>query len=83
MRDEVDERLVPLHVIDHLADPILADSASYTDEKGNFYLVIIIETGLPEPYEVWLVNDEIVPDFTVGVEECSRHYFSETSDISK
>lgn len=62
-KDEVDEQLVPSHIIEHLAEAINADIASYTDVDGNYYLVIIIETGLPEPYEVWLVNDEVVIDF--------------------
>lgn len=62
-KDEVDEQLVPSHIIEHLAEAINADSASYTDVDGNYYLVIIIETGLPEPYEVWLVNDEVVGDY--------------------
>ncbi|RUL49800.1 hypothetical protein [Lysinibacillus antri] len=56
-KDEIDETLVPLHIIDHLVELIVANSASYTDVAGNYYLVIIVETGLSEPYEVWLVND--------------------------
>lgn len=67
-KEEVDEALVPPHIIEHLAEPIIADSASYTDAEGNYYLVIIIETGSPEPYEVWLVNDEVVANFTEGVD---------------
>ena len=67
MKEEVDETLVPPHIIEHLAEPIIADSASYTDAEGNYYLVIIIETGNLEPYEVWLVNDEVVLDFLNGV----------------
>lgn len=63
MKDEIDEALVKLDVIDHLAEPIYADSASYTDADGNYYLLLSIETGLPDPYEVWLVNDEVVSDF--------------------
>ncbi|MEL4024032.1 hypothetical protein [Lysinibacillus endophyticus] len=62
-KEEVDHVLVPPHIIEHLAEPIIADSASYTDSDGNYYLVIIIETGLPEPYEVWLVNDKVIPEF--------------------
>lgn len=63
LKSEVDERLIPVDIISHLADPIIADSASYTDELGNFYLLITIETGDPESYEVWLVNDVVVTDF--------------------
>lgn len=61
MKDEVDETLIPPHIISHLSEPITADSASYTDEDGNYYLIIIIETGNQESYEVWLVNDEVIP----------------------
>lgn len=68
MKDEVDEQLVPPHIIDHLAEPIISDSASYTDVDGNYYLVIIIETGLPEPFEMWLLNDEVVKNFTEGLD---------------
>lgn len=67
-KDEVDETLVAPYIIEHLAEPIIADSASYTDADGNYYLVIIIEAGLPEPYEVWLVNDKVISNFTEGVE---------------
>ncbi|MCP1143654.1 hypothetical protein [Lysinibacillus endophyticus] len=67
-KDEVDEQLVPAHIIEDLAEPIMADSASYTDEDGNYYLVIIIETGLVEPYEVWVVNDSVEKNFVEGVE---------------
>ncbi|MDN4492146.1 hypothetical protein [Ureibacillus aquaedulcis] len=67
-KEEVDHLLVPSHIINHLAEPIIADSASYTDAVGNYYLVIIIETRLPEPYEVWLVNDEVVSEFLDAVD---------------
>ena len=68
MKDEVDTMLIPKYILDNLGDPIVADSASYTDANGKYYLVIIIETGLPEPYEVWLVNDEVVRNFLDGVD---------------
>ncbi|RUL54156.1 hypothetical protein [Lysinibacillus antri] len=68
MKDEVDNKLIPPQIIEHLAQPIIANSASFTDADGNYYLVIIIEIGLPEPYEVWLVNDEIVSDFLGDVD---------------
>ena len=68
IKDEVDAALVPPNIIEHLAEPIIADSASYTDNDGNYYLVLIIETGYPEAYEVWLVNDKVVPDFLDDVD---------------
>lgn len=75
LKSEVDERLVPADTISHLADPIIADSASYTDELGNFYLLITIETGDPEPYEVWLVNDVVVPHFVRDFERQNSRYY--------
>lgn len=63
MLDEIDEAIIKLEVINHLAEPIYVDSANYTDAEGNYYLLLSIETGLPDPYELWLVNDEIVRDF--------------------
>ena len=62
-REEIDERLVPPFVLEHLEDPISTESANYTDAEGNYFLVIQVETDQPEPYEVWLVNDEVVPNF--------------------
>lgn len=62
-KEEIDEELVPTSVIDHLEGPISTESASYTDAEGNYYLVIQVETGAVEPYEVWLVNDVVVPNF--------------------
>ena len=62
-KEEIDEELVPTSVIDHLEGSISTESASYTDAEGNYYLVIQVETGAIEPYEVWLVNGEVVPNF--------------------
>ncbi|AWE06342.1 hypothetical protein DCE79_02605 [Lysinibacillus sp. 2017] len=62
--EEIDEALVPKYVIEHLAEPITTESASYTDANGDYYLVMHIETGEVEPYEVWMINDEIIPNFT-------------------
>jgi len=63
-KEEIDERLVPTFVLEHLENLIQTESANYTDAEGNYYLVIQVETDQPEPYEVWLVNDEVVPNFT-------------------
>lgn len=62
-KEEIDEQLVPASVIEHLEDPISTESASYTDIEANYYLVIQVETGVVEPYEVWVVNDEVQHDF--------------------
>jgi len=59
-KEEFDEDLVPAVVIDHLEGPIETESASYTDENGDEYLVILVETGSVDPYEVWLLNGEVI-----------------------
>ena len=62
-KEDIDEELVLSSIIEHLEGPISTDSASYTDAEGNYYLVIQVEIGAVEPYEVWLVNDVVVPNF--------------------
>lgn len=59
-KEEIDEQLVPTDKIDHLEAPIETGSASYIDENGDEHLVILVETGSVEPYEVWLINGELV-----------------------
>ena len=63
-KEEIDEELVPKYVIEHLAEPITTESASYIDANGDYYLVMHIETGKVGPYEVWMINDEVIPNFT-------------------
>lgn len=67
-KEEIDEQLVPPFVQEHLENPIQTESANYTDAKGDYYLVIQVETGDVEPYEVWLINDEVQHDFLVDLE---------------
>lgn len=62
-KEEIDQQLVPASLIDHLEDPVLTGSANYTDIDGNYYVVIQVEIGAVNPYEVWLVNDEVKHDF--------------------
>ena len=47
---------MPPSSINHLEDPVATESASYTDAEGKYYLVIQVETGAVDLYEVWLVN---------------------------
>jgi len=63
MHDEIDEELVPLYIVAYVTEPIIFHSANYTDEEGNYYTLMLIETGGENPYEVWLVNDKLVPSF--------------------
>ena len=67
-REEIDEDLVPASVIDHLVDPFQTESSNYTDTDGNYYVVIQVEVGNVEPYEVWLVNGVVDKEFLKGVE---------------
>ena len=62
-KEEIDEQLVPAVVLEYLAGPLETESASYTDHVGTEYLVILVEMDQPEPYEVWLVDDEVQRDF--------------------
>lgn len=62
-REEIDEELVLASVLENLEEPIQTESANYTDATGDYYLVIQVETGEVEPYEVWMVNDEVRHDF--------------------
>lgn len=66
MHDEIDEEIVPLNIISNLAEPVICESANYTDDEGNYYTLIIIETGNVNPYEAWLVNDKVIGNFTEG-----------------
>ena len=59
-KEEFDEKLVPVGVVDHLEGPIETESASYIDGNGNEHLVILVEIGCVDPYEVWLLNGEVI-----------------------
>lgn len=67
-KEEIDEQFVPPSVIDHLEGLITTESASFIDKNGDDHLVILVETGAVEPYEVWLVNGEVIPNFLEGIE---------------
>ena len=61
-KEEMDEQLVPAGVVVHLEVPIETESASYNDENGDEYFVMLVETGCVDPYEVWLLNGEVIPN---------------------
>lgn len=63
-KEEVDEQLVPKSMLEDLDAPIQTEAANYTNAEGNYYLVIQVEIGEPEQYEVWTVNGEVVENFT-------------------
>lgn len=46
----------------------MTSSIDYTDAEGNYYFYISVfrdEIRLP-PYEVWLLNDELIPNVFGG-----------------
>lgn len=63
MREEIDDEIIPNNIILSFAEPVVFDSANYTDDEGNYYTLISIETGNLEPYEVWMVNDKVIENF--------------------
>ncbi len=66
--DEIDEELVPPYIIAFVTAPIICHSANYTDVEGNYYTLMLVETGNEMTYEVWLVNDKLASDFLEGIE---------------
>ncbi|WP_107943544.1 hypothetical protein [Metasolibacillus fluoroglycofenilyticus] len=66
--EEIDEALVPPYMIAFVEAPILCHSANYTDIEGNYYTLMLVETGDETPYEVWLVNDKLMTNFLEGIE---------------
>lgn len=68
MHDEIDTEMVPISIISKLVEPVVCDCANYTDIEGNYYTLIYIENKEVKPYEVWLINDKVVPHFVKGVE---------------
>lgn len=69
MLDEIDTEMVPISIVTKLVEPIVCDCANYTDDEGNYYTLISVETMHVKPYEVWLINDKVVPHFLEGVED--------------
>ncbi|GEM_PF-971007 len=67
--EEIDEELVPPYMIAFVEAPILCHSANYTNDEGNYYTLMLVETGDVHPYEVWLVNDKLAVDFVKGIED--------------
>lgn len=41
---------------------------NYTDDYGDYYKQILIETGAVELYKVWLINEEVQTYFLEGME---------------
>lgn len=83
-KEEIDETLIPTSILARLPEPIETSSVDYTDKEGNYYLYLSVscdDIGLP-PYEVWLINGEVIPNeklttlvnvIAVENEKCMRH----------
>lgn len=69
MREEIDEEIISASIIFNLPEPVVCDCANYTDDDGNYYTLISIELENASPYEVWLIDDKVVPQFTERNEE--------------
>lgn len=63
MHDEIDNEMVPLSIISKLEEPVVCDCVNYTDDEGNYYTLVSIEIEKEKPYEVWLIDDKVVPHF--------------------
>lgn len=66
-KDEVDERLVPAHLMEQLEETVIFNAASYEAEDGTYYLLLQLYLPTEEFHEVWLVDDKVVTDFTEGM----------------
>lgn len=69
MHNEIDNKMIPINIISKLEEPVVFDCANYTDDEGNYYTLISIEIEDAKPYEVWLINDKVVPHFEEGGED--------------
>lgn len=62
-KDEIDECLVPAHLMGQLDETVIFNAASYEAKGGTYYLLLQLFLPNDDIHEIWLVNDEIVPDF--------------------
>lgn len=59
-KDEIDEVLIPLDVLETLDDLVVASAISYTDENGDEYMCIAVqdsETLEFDKYVRWFINN--------------------------
>lgn len=61
-KEEIDESLITLEILNPLEEPIVTTSVDYTDKEGDYYLFLVIDREAinMNPYEVWLKNGEII-----------------------
>ena len=63
-KDELDPLIADKSIIHQLDETVIAHSASYEAEDGTYYLLLQVLLKDNTFHEVWLVNDQVVPDFT-------------------
>lgn len=70
-KEEIDEKLIPKEVLAPLKEPIVPSSVDYTDEEGHYYLYLAVcrEDIKLEPYEVRLVNGEVIGNIFGGSDD--------------
>lgn len=63
-KEEIDKMLIPSVILEPLPEPIVTSSVDYTDWEGNYYLYLTVSSESIDspPYEVWLVNGEVIPN---------------------
>lgn len=66
-KDEVDERLVPTHLMEQLDETVIFNAAGYEATDGTYYLLLQLLLPNDEIHEIWLVDDEVQPDFLVDL----------------
>lgn len=66
-KDEVDERLVPAHLMEQLEETVIFNAAGYETSDGTYYLLLQLLLPNDEIHEIWLVNEEVQPDFLVDL----------------
>lgn len=60
-KDEVDEHLIPLDVLEILDEVVIASSILYVDENGDEYMRLAVqdhETLEYDKYVRWFINNE-------------------------
>lgn len=62
-KDEVDERLVPVHLMEQLEETVIFNTAGYEAEDGTYYLLLQLYLENDEIHEVWLIDDVVQLEF--------------------
>lgn len=60
IRDEIQGETIPEYVLDLLAEPVMANSFGYRDDKDDYYEICYLYYVGTNPYEVWLGNNKVI-----------------------